>query len=333
MTQRINKPLLGMLALGAAAVPMHAHAAVGFASLPQSIAQISIDQRTGCDARLAPSMGSAATTTQIVPAYNKSSAILGGRPSRLELMARQQSGEAGLAPAAGPMAPGVAGVRSLASTVGCQNFTAATTRPVLSAPGYLARTLNDEDFLASKRLTISHTSFDSSWDRVSKQSLSGRSTRDLRGLTGKSGGEATLMAVNTWANTRIRYVEDQKLYGKADYWAPASTTLRRGAGDCEDIAILKMQLLAASGIPRSDMYLTIARDLIRNADHALLIVKLDGKHWMLDNATNQLLDARESHSYRPILSFGADRKWLHGYSSDQRSVIASSSALSTGFRR
>jgi predicted transglutaminase-like cysteine proteinase len=61
------------------------------------------------------------------------------------------------------------------------------------------------------------------------------------------------------------------------------------------------------------MYLTIARDLARNADHALLIVKQDGRYWVLDNSTNQLLDARESNDYRPILSYSSSGKWLHGY--------------------
>lgn len=126
---------------------------------------------------------------------------------------------------------------------------------------------------------------------------------------------ATLAAVNAWANARIRFVEDKVLYGKADYWANASTTLKRGAGDCEDIAIAKMQVLAALGLARDDMSLIIARDLVRKADHALLVVRMDGKNWVLDNSTNQLLDARSSYDYRPIMSFSSSGKWLHGYSS------------------
>jgi predicted transglutaminase-like cysteine proteinase len=132
-----------------------------------------------------------------------------------------------------------------------------------------------------------------------------------RGVPG--GGVARVTAVNSWTNAHVRYVEDQALYGKADYWAGAQTTLRRRAGDCEDIAIVKMQLLSALGVARSDMYLTIARDLARNADHALLVVKQDGKYWLLDNATDQLLDASQSYDYRPILSYSAGGKWLHGY--------------------
>jgi predicted transglutaminase-like cysteine proteinase len=72
-------------------------------------------------------------------------------------------------------------------------------------------------------------------------------------------------------------------------------------------------MLAAMGVPRDAMYLTIARDLARAADHAVLVVKLDGHSWLLDNATDQLLDAGQSYDYRPIVSFSAGNKWLHGY--------------------
>jgi predicted transglutaminase-like cysteine proteinase len=61
------------------------------------------------------------------------------------------------------------------------------------------------------------------------------------------------------------------------------------------------------------MVLTIARDLARNADHAVLVVRLDGRYYMLDNATDQVLDASASHDYRPVLSFSDSQTWLHGY--------------------
>jgi predicted transglutaminase-like cysteine proteinase len=134
------------------------------------------------------------------------------------------------------------------------------------------------------------------------------------GFSLRNGNEqALLAAVNAWTNTHIRYAEDSALYGKTDYWADAPTTLHRGAGDCEDIAIVKMQLLAAAGVSRSDMYLTIARDLARHADHAMLVVRQGDKHWLLDNATSEVLDANSQADYRPIMSFSGSRKWLHGY--------------------
>ncbi len=170
-----------------------------------------------------------------------------------------------------------------------------------------------DNFLASKRLSIRRTSFDKDWARVSGKGFSASSAARLVSVTRGAPGLAELAAVNGWANGRIRYVEDRQLYGKADYWASAGETLRRGAGDCEDIAIAKMQLLAALGVNRDAMYLTIARDTVRATDHAVLVVKMDGKAWLLDNATDRVLDASQAYDYRPIVSFSENNRWLHGY--------------------
>jgi predicted transglutaminase-like cysteine proteinase len=176
-------------------------------------------------------------------------------------------------------------------------------------PGLGANARGPDDFLASKRLAVSRTGFDKQWNRVRRGTLSA----SLTGIARGNPGEATIAAVNAWANARIRYVEDRELYGQADYWADARTTLRRRAGDCEDIAIAKMALLAGAGVRREDMYLTIAHDLVRNADHALLVVKSGGRYWLLDNNIDRLLDASEANDYRPILSYSSTGKWLHGY--------------------
>jgi predicted transglutaminase-like cysteine proteinase len=128
------------------------------------------------------------------------------------------------------------------------------------------------------------------------------------------GGQlSTLRTVNSWVNQAIAFTDDEELFSRADFWAGAEATLRLRRGDCEDIALTKMQLLAAAGIDREDMILTIARDLVRNADHAVLIVRHDGRYYMLDNASDELFDASSAHDYRPILSFGNSQTWLHGY--------------------
>lgn len=257
----------------------------------------------------------------------KSSAILGGQVSQLDLIRQQQAADNGTAIAsAASRAPSGAGLAPAAAPAACRGPVSGLAAAGLASPGLAlpapspfgfrpgtGRPLatGPDDFLGSKRLAVSKTVFDGSWNRVSHQGLS------QRFVSGTFGGGAptlaTLAAVNAWSNARIRYEEDSRLYGRADYWANAGTTLSRGAGDCEDIAILKMQILAALGIPRSDMYLTIARDLTRRADHALLVVKLDKAYWLLDNATSRPLDAAQSYDYQPILSFSTSHKWLHGY--------------------
>lgn len=236
-------------------------------------------------------------------APSKSSAILGGAPSRLEQISLQQAS-----------ATTVTKVEPAAGGFRCPQQGRTWTSPaVIVAPG-LQPNANPDDFLGTARLPLRKTTFDAQWNRVRHAGLSARVVSDVAG-PGKP-TMATLAAINAWSNTRIHYTEDRDLYGKSDYWATASATLHRGAGDCEDIAIVKMQALAALGVPSSDMYLTVARDTVRNADHALLVVKLDGRYWLLDNATNDLLDASMSHDYRPIMSFSSSGKWLHGYARD-----------------
>ncbi len=252
------------------------------------------------------------------PAFSKAAAINGsGGMSALERMIQAQSGQPGADASKstyGEIASLPASVSAIAPTailglVQCGGRASWSINDGLQAR---IPTVNPTEFLASKRVKIGKTNFDKEWRRVSKGSLSARWAN--RRLGELSGGKAnTVAAVNAYANRTIRYAEDHDLWGQADYWANADTTFRLGKGDCEDIAIAKMQMLAALGIDRGDMILTLARDLVRHADHAVLIVKLDGRFVMLDNTTDQLIDASVSQDYRPVLSFGNTQKWLHGF--------------------
>lgn len=305
-------------ALAAALTASPAQAAFGPGVLPLAVAASAFAPQQACNASPVPASGM--VRQQFAAPTNKMAALLGGQASRLDLIVQQQSAPvvamqaaflSTLEPAAGPSFGIVTRPRD------CQpQFAAAAVtvpQPALYSPGRPHMPLSPGDFLASKRLSIGHTSFDGAWDRVRREGLPrGTATSMLAASHGRP-DKVALAAVNSWTNSRIRYVEDRELYGKSDYWATASETLHRRAGDCEDIAIAKMQLLAAMGVPRDAMYLTIARDLARAADHALLVVRLDGQDWLLDNATDQVLDASESYDYRPIMSFSGNERWLHGY--------------------
>lgn len=245
--------------------------------------------------------------------------MLGGAPSALDAIRAQQGAMVtqtsvsllATASAVAPLlTPGVDASKPMPAA--CANV--AASRPS-AVPGSLTplfpRLTGPEDFLASKRVHIGRTNFDADWQRVRNERVSARIAR--RHLGANLGTrEQSLSAVNHWANQRIRYTEDRDQYGVSDFWAGARKTLKAGKGDCEDIALVKLQLLAAVGVPREDMILTIARDLVRNADHAVLIVRTDAGWRMLDNATDEVLDAVPSHDYRAILSFGSQGSWLHG---------------------
>lgn len=239
----------------------------------------------------------------------KSGALLGGAPSALDAIRAQQAAFVPLPPAS-MLAAAAPAARALTPGVDASKPAVGACRKFV-APSMAALPGSPENFLASKRIGISRTSFDADWKRVRGERLSpGAAQRYVGGLSGSR--EQSLAAVNRLVNQRIRYTEDRDQYGKSDFWAGAKRTLSAGRGDCEDIAIVKMHLLAAVGVPRDDMILTIARDLVRNADHAVLIVRTDAGYRMLDNATDTVLDAATSHDYRAILSLGSHSSWLHG---------------------
>ena len=250
---------------------------------------------------------------------SKASAVLGNAVSSLELIRLQQQSSppqrslamiiAGASAFQPRLAPGIDASSALDSD--CQSLVAARVSfPTDQGLGSVISS-DPEAFLASKRVRIGHTPFDDEWKRVRADGVS-RST--LRRLLGDASGNDTaiLGRVNHWVNHRIAYTEDRDLFGVEDLWAGARRTLKLRKGDCEDIALLKMQMLAAAGVSREDMILTIARDLVRQADHAVLIVRTPDGYRMLDNASDELIDAAPRQDYRAIVSFGSKDTWLHG---------------------
>lgn len=302
------------LALGAIATPSQAQV---FAPLIAPAVSVVLADTTCPVAPLAPSSSFSPERPQI----SKASAILGGGTSALEAMRAQQTSFESmgpLIPGAGPsIDTGAAPIPTVALAIPTFSDCAPVAGTATNALAAVMQPLEagirpSADFLASRRVPIGRTMFDASWSRVSGDKP--KMTREIRRLVG---GEADLdnrlAAINSWVNRRIAYTEDKDLFGKADYWAGAKRTLQLGKGDCEDYALLKMKLLEAAGISREDMFLTVALDLVRRADHAVLIVRTPDGYRMLDNNTDTVLDATDANDYRPVLSFSGRKSWLHGY--------------------
>jgi len=204
---------------------------------------------------------------------------------------------------------------------------------LFGAYGITATALHKDAVLGAQSVVIARTPFDNDWAAIQHPNVA-----SIQNAVAKSGARSTIdqrqqvQMVNRWINKNVAFGDDQIVYGRADYWAPASETLRRGVGDCEDFAIAKMDMLAALGVARADMRLIIARDLVRNADHAVLIVNLDGGSVMLDNVTDRLLDGRTPNDYRPIMSFSQNAKWVHGYDVQQPTAEVRFAALPEAFK-
>jgi predicted transglutaminase-like cysteine proteinase len=230
----------------------------------------------------------------------KSDAILGGAPSSLAAILAKQSGLA---------APTVQPVLQPAS------YRLAPTPAVMRAPRplYAPAVLSGRpDVFGTVALTVGTTKLGAQWRRVERARLSGDAAgfaASLRDLDAVDRAET----INRYVNHRVQFVDDWKQYGRADLWSAASDTLRRGRGDCEDYAIAKLQMLRAAGIADRDLYLVVLKDLVRRADHAVLVVRAGGRMLLLDNGTDVVSDTETVRDYRPVLTFNASGTWTHGY--------------------
>jgi predicted transglutaminase-like cysteine proteinase len=122
-------------------------------------------------------------------------------------------------------------------------------------------------------------------------------------------GSVALSVGRTPLDKRWHQVAGKRVTGAAASYAASL----RGRGDCEDYAIAKLQMLRAAGFADRDLYLVIAKDLVRRSDHALLVVRADGRLLVLDNGTDRILDAQDAGDYRPVLTYSATAAWTHGY--------------------
>lgn len=108
----------------------------------------------------------------------------------------------------------------------------------------------------------------------------------------------------------IKWRSDMTLWGRHDYWASAEQTLRRGYGDMEDRAIVKMQALRALGTPTSDLYLTLGRDTVAGPQ-AVLVVRDGRRYYVLDDSGAFPYTPDRRPEFSPVLTFGYGASWAH----------------------
>lgn len=120
-----------------------------------------------------------------------------------------------------------------------------------------------------------------------------------------------LRMIQDEVNRRVRWAHDLENMGVADFWANAGETLRRGNGDSEDIAIVKMQALKAAGFNPKDLYISIGRHHTRGA-HILLLARTAAGFVALDDQTQGLTSATQNGRFTPIMTLGQGMSWIHG---------------------
>jgi predicted transglutaminase-like cysteine proteinase len=101
-----------------------------------------------------------------------------------------------------------------------------------------------------------------------------------------------LVSVNADVNKRVRSISDILHYGVEDYW---ELPFEGGgdAGDCEDYALQKRQLLMSFHVPMSALAIAIVKTSW-NEPHAVLVVRTDMGAYVLDNLTSAIKPWRDA---------------------------------------
>lgn len=128
---------------------------------------------------------------------------------------------------------------------------------------------------------------------------------------------ANLKRVNEFFNRRIRFDEDAAVWGRSDHWATPMETLGRGAGDCEDFAIVKYFTLLLLGIPDEKLRLVYVQARIGGINSSITQAHMvlafypvpDAEPLILDNLINDLQLASRRPDLLPVFSFNSQGLW------------------------
>jgi predicted transglutaminase-like cysteine proteinase len=179
----------------------------------------------------------------------------------------------------------------------------SSSHPLLSAPA----AASGPDVFGTVALPVRHSRYDARWHRVADSPRI--ALPDFAQPAQSLSGDQQAQTINAAMNRHVHYRYDFP----RDNWATANETMSKLAGDCEDIAIAKMQTLLTLGVPASDLFMSIGSDTAAGAVHAVLMVRLDGRFWVLDNRSDRLIPHEAFNQFHPILTFSGERTWLHGY--------------------
>lgn len=142
----------------------------------------------------------------------------------------------------------------------------------------------------------------------------------------QSGSEQQkLKDVNEYFNRKLRFEDDQKLWGQVDYWATPVEALLKGAGDCEDYAIAKYFSLKFIGVPVEKLRITYVKARIGGAASNIVQAHMvltyysspDAEPLVLDNLVSEIRPASRRGDLQPIFSFNSEGVWAAGSTEPQ----------------
>jgi predicted transglutaminase-like cysteine proteinase len=127
----------------------------------------------------------------------------------------------------------------------------------------------------------------------------------------------TVASANSGFN-RLPQAGDAQVWLQREFWATPGELLRRGAGDCEDLAIAKYFALLDLGIAQDRLKLLYGR--LYNAGkqriepHVVLLYRPGGggDFVVLDNIHNEIVPLDRRTDLIPELLFDSERIWSRG---------------------
>ena len=126
-----------------------------------------------------------------------------------------------------------------------------------------------------------------------------------------------LRRVNEFFNRRIRFGEDQEIWGQSEYWATPMETLGKGAGDCEDFTIAKYFSLLELSVPNERLRLIYVKARLGGPNSKLVQAHMvlayyptpDAEPFVLDNLITEIRPASRRPDLIPIFSFNSQGIW------------------------
>ncbi len=116
-------------------------------------------------------------------------------------------------------------------------------------------------------------------------------------------------AVNALIN-KAKYISDDSNWSQRELWNSPGEFMAR-FGDCEDYAIAKYVALKMLGFTMDQKRVVAVKDLNLKIGHAILVVFVDGKTWVLDNQIPQVIEASKIRHYDPVFSINEKYWWRH----------------------
>jgi predicted transglutaminase-like cysteine proteinase len=170
---------------------------------------------------------------------------------------------------------------------------------------------------------VLHTAFALDFDRLQKTLIQRWGQTPVRLFTdwqtllneARSASETDkLKRINDFFNRRIQFSDDPTIWNAPDYWATPLETIGKGAGDCEDFAIIKYFSLKELGVAKEKLRLTYVKAKIGGASsnvsqaHMVLTyyASTDAEPLVLDNLLNDIRPASRRPDLTPVFSFNSD---------------------------